>query len=224
MVAKFTPDTDDIRVATRSMDYAREVLSERQDRSDYEHNLYVAVAMPAVLRKTAGIAASLIPYYLKEVERQTIRETEARLLSASQHFGEVGKRTDFYGKVLKVIPIDGMYGTTYLHKILTREGNLVVWFGSSNPGMRHGREYLLSAGIKRHDCRDGINQTIATRLTVWTDQGRYQAELKAAKKALREAKKAKADAVVLATLTVAVKEAEQHLADAMVPDQVESAA
>lgn len=224
MVAKFTPTADDIAVATRAMDYAREVLSERQDRSDYEHNLYVAVSLPAVLRKTAGISASLVPYYLKEVERQTIRETEARALSASQHFGEVGKRIDFYGKVLKVILIDGMYGMTYLHKILTREGNLVVWFGSSNPGMLHGREYRMTAGIKRHDVRDGIAQTIATRLTVWTDQGRYQAEVKAAKRALRDAKKAKADATAIATLTAAIQEAEQHLADTMVPDPTESAA
>ncbi len=214
-VAKYAPDAYDTDVATRSLDYTREVLSERQDRSDYEHNLFVAASLPAVLYKTAGITASLIPYFLKEVERQTIRETEARLISASQHFGEVGTRMDFYGKLLNVFTIDGMYGTTYLHKILTREGNLVVWFGSSNPGMQRGREYLMTAAVKRHDTRDGIAQTIMTRLTVWTDQGRYQAEIKAAKKAIREAKRAKADVATLVGLTQVVQEAEQHLADAI---------
>lgn len=194
-IAKYAPQPCDLEVADRAFQYAREVLSENQDRSDYEHNLYVATLLPAATQRTSGIAASLIPYYLKEVEKQTIKEAEARLVGSSQHFGEIGKRLDLYVKLLNsVIQIDGNYGTTYLHKFLTREGNLATWFASNCPGMEQGTEYRISATVKAHNERNGVKQTALTRVTVFTDEGRAQAEAKEAKRVERAAKKAEREA------------------------------
>jgi hypothetical protein len=188
---KYAPQPMDIELAGKALDYARERLGDKGEaRSDFEHNLYVAIVQPIVTQRTAGISAYLIPYYLKEVEQITLKEAEAHLVADSTHFGEVGKRCDLYVKLLKVIQIEGRYGTTYLHKLLTREGNLAIWFASSCPGLEQGVEYRLSAGIKKHDTRNGTAQTVLTRCTVYTELGRAQAEEKEAKRAEREAKKA----------------------------------
>jgi hypothetical protein len=185
--AKFAPQPVDIEQASKALDYAREQLGDKGDaRSDFEHNLYVAIVQPCCTRRTAGITAYLIPYYLKEVERATLREAEVHLAADSQHFGEVGRRyADLYVRLLKVIQIDGNYGTTYLHRLVTREGNVAVWFASSCPGMQQGVEYRVAATVKRHDTRDGAAQTTLTRVTVFTDEGRAQAEAKEAKKAAK---------------------------------------
>jgi hypothetical protein len=207
-VTKYAPQPCDLEVADKALQYAREVLSENQDRSDYEHNLYVATLLPAVTRRTSGIAASLIPYYLKEVEERAVKEAEARLVGKSQHFGEVSKRYDnIYVKLLNsVIQIEGNYGTTYLHKFLTREGNLAVWFANNCPGMEQGVEYRIAATIKAHNERNGTKQTALARVTVFTDEGRAQAEAKEVKRAALAAKKAEREAKKAAKQSVCIEQ------------------
>lgn len=198
---KYAPQQGDSEQAIKALDYAREQLGAAGDaRSDFEHNLYVAIVQSCVTRRTAGISAYLIPYYLREVEQATLKAAEAHLSADSTHFGEIGKRCDLYVKLLKVIQVEGNYGTTYLHRFLTREGNLAVWFASSCPGLEQGKEYRLSATIKKHDTRNGAAQTVLTRCTVYTDLGREQTEAKEAKRAERAAKKAATEAKKMAKL------------------------
>jgi hypothetical protein len=180
------PIEADKLLAEAALDYAREVLSNKPDRDDYEHNLYVATTQPAITPRLAGITASLIPYHLRNVERMTERATAVE----SQHVGIVGERSDFVVKTLKVIPIETDYGTSFLHKFITADGNLLTWFASTNPEVEIGKEYQITAMVKKHDEYKGVKQTGVSRVVVWTEEGRRQAEEKAAKKAEKEAKKA----------------------------------
>jgi hypothetical protein len=190
-VAAHPITAEDEAVAEKAMTYAREELVKKADRSDYEHNLYVATMQPTVEYRTAGITASLIAYHLKEVERQVIRELELKKTGASQHIGTVGERLKMVvATVLRVNTTEGQFGTTYIVKLLTREGNVITWFASSNPELAPGKEYMLDGTVKKHSEYNGVKETVLTRCGTYTDAGRQEAEEKAARKAAREAKKA----------------------------------
>lgn len=186
------PVTDeDKAVAEKAMAYAREDLKAKETRSDYEHNLYVATVQSLVEYRTAGITASLIPYYLREVERQVLREKERVSMGDSKHMGAEGERLKMLvAKLLRVHTSEGFYGTTYILKLITNEGNVITWFTSANPELAVGAEVMLDGTVKKHGEYNGVKETVLSRCTIYTEQGRRSAEEKAAKKAAREAKKA----------------------------------
>jgi hypothetical protein len=187
---RLAPTEVDAETAEKALEYAREFLSNKPDRDDYEHNLYVATTQPMIGSRLVGITASLIPYYLRHVERLVERERARTHARESEHFGVVGERSDYYVTPLKVIPVESMYGMSYLHKFLTREGNIAMWFASRNPELEIGKEYRVKATIKKHDEYQGTEQTFFTRVTVLTEEKRKLAEEKEARKIAREAKRA----------------------------------
>ena len=184
------PTPADIELAEKAIDYARDVLGAKEDRNDYEHNLYVATCQELITWKLVGISASLIAYYLREVERVALRAAEAKRGAASVHFGEVGKRADYYLTCTRMMTHEGYYGISYIHALVTREGNVCTWFASSNPEMELGKEYRVAATVKSHGDYKGTAQTVLTRVTVYTEEGRALAEAKEAKKAAKLAKAA----------------------------------
>jgi hypothetical protein len=191
LVAKFAPNDDDKQMAEAALEYARETLSDNPDRDDYEHNLYVALTQPVIGRRLAGITASVIPYYLRSVQRKVERESAGE----SHWIGEVGERLDLIVKPLMVKPIETQFGMSYLHKFVTPDGALLTWFASSNPEVKIGEEYQITGTIKKHDDYKGVKQTVITRVTVWTEEGREQARIAAEAKAEKAAAKAERAAV-----------------------------
>jgi hypothetical protein len=191
LVAKFAPNDDDKQMAEAALEYARETLSDNPDRDDYEHNLYVALTQPVIGRRLAGITASVIPYYLRSVQRKVERESAGE----SHWIGEVGERMDLIVKPLMVKPIETQFGMSYLHKFVTPDGALLTWFASSNPEVKIGEEYQITGTIKKHDDYKGVKQTVITRVTVWTEEGREQARIAAEAKAEKAAAKAERAAV-----------------------------
>lgn len=174
----------DREVAEKAMDYARYELVNKATRSDYEHNLYVATLQATVNGRLSGITASLVPYYLKEVEKQVIREAELRQVKNSQHFGAAGERLVMQVQVAKIIPHTNDWGTTYIHKLFTVDGNLVIWFNRNNSGnLVTGQEYAVKATVTKHDIRDGVKQTMVNRLVVLTAEEVEKEKKKAARKA-----------------------------------------
>lgn len=203
--AKARATTDrDREIAEKALTHAREVLAGRSDLNDYEFNLYVATVQESVGMKLVGIAASLIPYYLREVERMAVREAERKRAGASEYFGTEGKREDFYLTCTKVIPLEGNFGTTFLHRFVTREGNTAKWFASVNPEMEIGKEYRVTATVKEHGEWKGFKETALTRVAVYSEEARKAAEEKDARKA---AKAARATAATTAAGPVVVDEA-----------------
>jgi hypothetical protein len=190
------PTAEDLETAEKALTHAREVLGKREDLGDYEHNLYVATTQASVGHKLIGITASLISYYLKEMERLVLSESRRIATAGSVHFGEVGKRADYYLTCTRVFTNEGNWGTTYIHSLVTVDGNLATWFASSNPEMKPGVVYRVSATVKSHGEYKGAQQTILTRLTIYTDDGRASAEAKEAKRAAKAAKKAAKEAAV----------------------------
>jgi len=182
---------DDKAVSEKALDYARDELSAKVTRSDYEHNLYVATIQETVNARLSGIAASLIPYYLREVERRVIRDAELRRVQDSKHIGEIGKRYYLNVEVAKVFTVGefSQWGPSFLHKMVTPEGNLVIWFASSEAEkLTPGQKYDVKATVKKHETRDDIKQTTVNRVTVVTAEEVAEAAAKATRKETRAKK------------------------------------
>jgi hypothetical protein len=203
-MAKFTITVteEDRKTADAALEFIRETLgtADPEALTDYCYNLLVAVKQGSVDSRLSGIVASAIPFYLREMGK--LEEKKRVQEKPSEHFGQVGERVDFYATLTGVFPVESMYGTTFITKMVTREGNVVTWFASNDVTTEDpkeaaeqgllcmGVESKLTGTIKKHDEFKGQKQTVVTRCTVWTAEGIRQAEEKAARKAAREAKKA----------------------------------
>ena len=158
------PSSEDQSKAKVALEYVSEALEGRSDGdlSDYEHNLRVMIRTGWTDLRGAGIAASLLSCY----DRMVGKVAEKRAMAASQHVGEVGKRQVFASlTVLKVVDIDGEFGTTHLHIFRDEAGNLLKWF-ASNERLQTGNQYNVKGTVKKHDEYQGTKQTMLTRCKV----------------------------------------------------------
>lgn len=187
---------EDIETAEKASDYAHNELAARDTRSDYEHNLYVATVQATVDYRLTGIVASLVPYYLREVERQVIRENEMAQAKNSEYIGTVGEKVVLTVTCAKIITCETQFGTSFLHRLITLEGCVVVWFSSNaENNLKPGVTTLIKATVKKHDIRQNVKQTVVTRLVTTTQEEVDAEAAKAVKKAARAAKKNSTKAV-----------------------------
>lgn len=138
-----------------------------EDRSSYEHNIVVATRPTYVTRKTLGLAVSAYAALARQ-ERQAAHDAaDARRAARGegQHVGKVGERTVFPGlTLLRVIAIDGHYGTTYIHHFEDPAGNMLVWFGSQPLPERWPTFEENQTGVKPPPARPG--QVVDVKATV----------------------------------------------------------
>jgi uncharacterized protein (DUF3820 family) len=80
---------------------------------------------------------------------------------ASVHVGVEGERREFCLKVAKVLRFEGQFGFTYINICHDEDGNVVVYKGSN--GWTQGETCRCKATVKKHDQRDGVNQTLICR-------------------------------------------------------------
>lgn len=174
--------------ADAAIDHVRGTLAERDATdatNDYEHNLVTACKLAAVDRKLAGIVASLISYYKRDVAARV----ERAAAPVSQHVGAVGDKIVIRLTLSRVQPLDGAY-ESHLHTFVDAAGNIVKWFASSKGDLVEGESYLCAATVKKLDNYRGQAQTVVTRLTVTTQAAVDAAAAAAAAKAERAAQRA----------------------------------
>jgi hypothetical protein len=150
------PEAADLEVAEKAVEWAAELP---ESSTDYLWNVRLVARFGYVDFKTAGIAASIVQAYRKAVGDEIKRKAAAK----SEHFGEVGKRQVWTMTLTDRWDVDGHYGTTRVHKFLTAEGNVAVWFASSSSGMEVGETWKVKATVKKHDDRKGVKQTVLNR-------------------------------------------------------------
>ena len=199
------PVTDaDLADADAALEYARGELAEHANLSDYLWNLRVSCSMASVDHRTAGITASLVQHWRREIARRV--ETATRALRPSEHVGAVGERLRLRLTLASVRPIEGMY-TSYLHKFRTDDDDALCWFASDITqdlpgGVRGelviGQSYWIRGSVKAHNDSPRFGrETLLTRCTVISDEDVAAEDAKAARKAARDAKKAAKAAVAL---------------------------
>jgi len=104
-----------------------ESLAEQEQSSDYLHSLSVYGRVGIVNAQGAGIVASAIQAY----NRELAKKAEVLDQSGSVHVGAVKERVTVKVKLLACFMKEGHYGTTYIQRFLTSDGNVLVWFGST---------------------------------------------------------------------------------------------
>ena len=144
--------------------------------NDYLWNLRVIGHLEVIDPRKLGLAVASVASYQRERDRQLQHEREAKASQASEWIGQLGpdgkpgKMFNFVARVERKQTWDSDYGATYFHRMITPEGNVIVWKASTNIGLEEGHTYELRGKVKAHDTyrgRDkaavvGIKQTVVT--------------------------------------------------------------
>ena len=149
---------------------AKEVLTwlrslvERESLSQYEWNLVNVAAPEAIGYREVGILASGVQAYIREQEREMVRQ-RAAAESNSEYVGAVGERlnlTDLTVKVEKFF--DGQWGVSVLYILEDVDGNLFQWWASSEQEFGVGDMVSGRGTVKAHEVSPlGEEQTKLTR-------------------------------------------------------------
>lgn len=152
-------EPEDIALAKAAIEWAKAISDETVLTNTYMNNLRVIARGSAFKLSNRGYAASIIPTYRREVEKQIEREQE----QPSEWQGAVGKREVFKGlKVTGITVSDGQYGRTYIHRFKDGSGNVFTWFAAGT-SLDEGKTYDIKATVKKHDEFKGVKQTVLTR-------------------------------------------------------------
>ena len=109
--------------------------------------------------------AGAVSGYLKHLDREVKKATDAKFLRVNEHVGEIKKRQDFDVVLEAVFTTSGFYGTTYIHKFLDTDGHTLTWFGSGNPiEAENGDSLTIKGTVKKFDEYNGWKQTVITRV------------------------------------------------------------
>lgn len=127
--------------------------------SHFGYLAYAPLAYERYLKKLASAA-----------EREAAKEIER---SASQYVGEIGKRIVIEVAEMRLLSSwESYWGYTYLYKFVDTKGNVMVWF-ASKPFERVNENGAfedvinpskIKATVKAFNERDGVKQTILTRV------------------------------------------------------------
>lgn len=141
-------------------------LAAKQDLTDYLWNLAVASSREWITHRDAGLVASLIPAYRREMEKQAKANAEA----IGEWIGEVGKKIEIAeATVIGVVSSEGAWGVTFGNKLCTREGNIIIWWTGQDLRQQFclNEEHILrniKATVKAHGHFNGEKQTVVTRM------------------------------------------------------------
>lgn len=136
-------------------------VAEQDQTSDYMHNIQVLCASKYCEPRDTGLLCSVPHVYAKAMGR----ERERKQRPASNHIGTVGERvtlTVHDGKTLT--SWETQFGTTYLYKWTTTDGDTVVWKTSKCLYVEDVTE--ITGTVKEHGEYRGEKQTELTRCKV----------------------------------------------------------
>lgn len=131
--------------------------------NDYEHNIKTVALSTIVSDRARGFAACIVAYHLQSVERAAMESAKAD--RPSEHVGAVGDKIEFTATVVSVRRFENVYNVSFLYKMIS-DGNILVWFTSSNPEFEIGKSYNLKATVKEHSEFRGEKQTRILRCKV----------------------------------------------------------
>lgn len=151
----------DTKRASATIDYVRDMAG-LEGLNDYLHNLTVVIAGDYVPERGYGLAASAIPFYMREMEKIELRKVRESK-PVSQHIGAIGGKIETHVTIVSVRELASDYGTTLLVKMADDAGNDITWFASGNVNPEAGQSYTLRGTVKKHDTYNGQAQTVVTR-------------------------------------------------------------
>jgi hypothetical protein len=105
---------------------------------------------------------------LKGIDARAARRAEwadkkAIIDANREHIGTVGEKFTITLKVVHVVVLDGIYGTTYINICEDADNNTIIYKGNAKGFPRKGETAMVIATIKEHGVREGVKQTIIQR-------------------------------------------------------------
>jgi hypothetical protein len=137
-------------------------IVDKHDNNEFCRSLYNAFNTYGKL--TEKQVAAVRGMMQKAAEFKAARNDKIAAVNASKSFvGNVGdKKVPFVLTVKKVIPIETMYGTNWIHINEDQAGNVVIYKGTAEFG-KEGETIKILATIKEHAVYNGTKQTIIQR-------------------------------------------------------------
>lgn len=133
--------------------------------SDYLHNVRTVARGGSVGMREAGIAASIIAAY----QRNIMNERRVLKAMASVHVGTVGKRETFNVTLDNITGYETHFGYTTVVRFVTDTGSILVWKASTDPDLKPeqvGKRFSLTGTVKEHSEYKGTKQTIVQRCKI----------------------------------------------------------
>lgn len=156
--------------ATKEAHEALAWIAEQDDsNSSYIHNLKLVCSMKQVKSWHYGIIASLIPTWNKSLVREAEKKAAEAAESNSKHVGEIGERVTFTVNATKIVTSwETDYGTMWLVKFVSEEGNVFMWKASTLNALPDDFSEIkkVTGTVKNHDEFRGVKQTFVNRCKV----------------------------------------------------------
>lgn len=149
-------------------------LPEEKLNNEYMRNLKVILSGNVAQMHNRGLVCSAVAAYIKDVEATLRLTNEYNKKKESEHFGVVGTR---YKNVIafvdsvRVVGYDkysyyGQEKAVQLFSFITEDGDVLVWFSSSDADAVVGKKVVLDFTVKSHGEYKGIKQTTITRAKI----------------------------------------------------------
>jgi hypothetical protein len=156
-ISQRQPTAEHVIRAQAAIEWAKEIPEEQ--RVDYLGNVNVLARAGYVIRKSAGLAASILAAHSKRAKIAN--------RPAGTHVGTVGKRLDLTLTCERLISSAGQFGNTGIHRLTDASGNELTWFASeSTSWIPEGQTRKVRATVKKHETYRDRPQTVLTRVTV----------------------------------------------------------
>jgi hypothetical protein len=171
-------DLDTLRAAG-ALDWSRTL--DPMDESDYLRSLGRIARAEAIPQKFAGILASAITAHARHLGK--LAEL-AKVRTESNYIGTIGERLKWVSAtkrkpategltltVTGLVDLESDFGPCTLIRFSDAQGNQLIWFRSGGAGaFQIGVSCRADATVKAHKERDGIKQTVLTRVSVLQDK------------------------------------------------------
>lgn len=145
------------------------IKAQDDSNSSYVHNLKLVVSMGEIRTYHYGILASLIPTWNKSLVREAERKAKEAAEQHSKHVGKEGERITFEVKSTRVVTSwETDYGTMWLVKFVSVDGNVFMWKASTLNALPDDFELIqtVTGTVKGHDEFRGVKQTFINRCKV----------------------------------------------------------
>lgn len=188
---EYRPSDADRARGAQALAWARELTGA----SDYEQNLRLVAAQPAMARKHAGILASALQAHARHLGEEIKRLAKiATFGQPSRHVGTVGEKKRQFGRVTceRVSSYETNFGTQHVHSFRDEGGNALVWKTSDRHADEGGTIEMLVGTIKAHSEFRGEAQTEIVRCTLLSASDVEALQAKATPKRTRRAKATRA--------------------------------
>lgn len=153
---------EDKLLAQSALDWIRGQRESADSLNDYMHNLLVVCSQERIPTKHFGLACSLIPTYMRQMEFEVERAARNERGAASEYFGEIKKRDTFPLTVLGMREYDSDYGVRTVVRLMDMNGNLAVW--KTGPvDLKTGETYYVTGTVTEHSVFMNAKQTILKR-------------------------------------------------------------